>query len=161
MHGMPSGPEVGEFPDTGCLRGCILNVIGIGTDICEVERIAAMIRRHGDLFVGRIFTEGEIHYCGQHKFAEQHFAGRWAAKESVLKALGTGWARGIHWTDLEIHHGTGGRPQVRLHNSALDVAREQGIVSVLISISHSAGLATAFAIAVGGDGVSPEREAGF
>src|SRR5690606_23711279 len=69
-------------------------IIGMGTDIVEIERIAAMIERHGDLFVDRIFTPAESAYCGSKKHAAQHFAGRWAAKEAAMKAIGTGFIPG-------------------------------------------------------------------
>ena len=72
-----------------------MKVLGIGTDITECLRIAQMIERHGELFVGRVYTQVEIDYCRSRRMATQHFAGRWAAKEAVLKALGTGWRRGI------------------------------------------------------------------
>ncbi|MCG8449345.1 MAG: holo-ACP synthase, partial [Pirellulales bacterium] len=72
-------------------------ILGIGTDIIECLRIAQMIDRHGELFLRRVYTEHEIGYCSTKKSATQHYAGRWAAKEAVLKALGTGWRRGISW----------------------------------------------------------------
>ena len=70
-----------------------MNVIGIGTDIVECLRIAKMIDRHGELFISRVYTKNEIRYCQSRKQSTQHFAGRWAAKEAILKALGTGWRR--------------------------------------------------------------------
>ena len=78
-----------------------MSVVGIGTDIVEVLRIEQMIERHGELFLRRVFTENEVGYCSARKAASQHYAGRWAAKEAVLKALGTGWAQGITWVDIE------------------------------------------------------------
>ena len=77
-----------------------MHILGTGTDIIEVLRIAQMIERHGDLFINRVYTENEINYCSARKAANQHYAGRWAAKEAVLKALGTGWRRGISWRDI-------------------------------------------------------------
>ena len=77
-----------------------MNVFGIGTDITETSRIARMIEKHGDLFLNRVYTEREQEYCGKRKAAVQHYAGRWAAKEAILKAMGTGWSKGIHWTDI-------------------------------------------------------------
>ena len=77
-------------------------VVGIGTDIVECLRIANMIEKHQDVFINRVFTPGEIEYCGGRKSTTQHYAGRWAAKEAILKAIGTGWANGIQWTDIEI-----------------------------------------------------------
>jgi len=91
-----------------------MKVLGIGTDITECLRIAQMIERHGELFVGRVYTPLEIEYCRSRRMATQHFAGRWAAKEAVLKALGTGWRKGISWRDIEVRNGPGGRPQAFL-----------------------------------------------
>lgn len=125
------------------------NVVGIGTDIVECLRIANMIEKHQDIFINRVFTPGEIEYCSQRKAATQHYAGRWAAKEAILKSLGTGWAKGIHWTDIEIVNQMGGKPLVQLHNEAITVCQTQGISDVLISISHCRLFATAFATAVG------------
>lgn len=120
---------------------------GIGTDIIECERIDRMLHRHSDHFMKRVFTEGEIRYCSDRKSSDQHFAGRWAAKEAVLKAIGTGWIAGIAWTDVEIINEAGGRPVVRLRGGAAKVAEEKGITGVLISISHCKLYATAFAVA--------------
>ncbi len=127
-----------------------MNVIGIGTDIVETSRIAQMIERHGELFLDRVYTPHEVGYCSVRKAATQHYAGRWAAKEAVLKALGTGWARGIRWRDVEVRNEIGGRPLIRLDGGALDASRRLGIDQVLISISHCQAYATAYAIAVGG-----------
>ncbi len=125
-----------------------MNVKGVGTDIIECERIDRMIKRHSDHFVQRVYTEHEIRYCTDRKNADQHFAGRWAAKEAVLKALGTGWISGIAWTDVEVGHAEGGRPIILLHGGAAKVAREQGIRDVQISITHCKSHAVAFALAL-------------
>jgi len=74
-----------------------MTIIGIGTDIIECERISRMVEKHSDHFVNRVFTEAEVRYCSERRSGDQHFAGRWAAKEAVLKALGTGWIAGIAW----------------------------------------------------------------
>ena len=126
-----------------------MNIIGIGTDITECLRIARMIERHGELFIGRIYTADEIQYCQSRRQATQHFAGRWAAKEAVLKALGTGWVKGISWRDIEILNEPSGQPVVELRGGAKDVARGLGITNMLVSISHCHTHATAYAIAVG------------
>ena len=125
------------------------NVIGIGTDIIECHRIADMIEKHQDTFLNRVYTPREIDYCGDRKACVQHFAGRWAAKEAILKALGTGWARGIRWTDIEVLNDGGGKPSVLLGGEAKVLSEKMGIQSVLISISHCREYATAFATAVG------------
>jgi holo-[acyl-carrier protein] synthase len=127
-----------------------MNILGIGTDIVECLRIAQMIERHGELFVGRVYTPSEIEYCSSRKAATQHYAGRWAAKEAVLKALGTGWVRGIAWRDVEVRSHPSGRPTIALAGGAREICEQRGITDLLISISHCRSHATATAIAVGG-----------
>ena len=85
-------------------------IVGTGIDIVECLRIAQMIERHGELFITRVYTDAEIEYCTARKAATQHYSGRWAAKEAVLKALGTGWRRGISWRDIEIRNDRKGAP---------------------------------------------------
>lgn len=126
-----------------------MNVVGIGTDIIECLRIAQMIERHGELFLNRVYTPHEIEYCSARKAATQHYAGRFAAKEAILKALGTGWTRGISWGDMEVRNDFGGRPRVLLGGGAREVCAQQGIAQILISISHCRTHATAYAIALG------------
>lgn len=125
-----------------------MNVIGIGTDIVECLRIANMIEKHDEIFVRRVFTPLEIEYCSGRKSTTQHYAGRWAAKEAILKAIGTGWAKGIQWTDIEVQNQPGGMPEVRLSGAAREICDDKGIGEVLISISHCRLFATAFATAL-------------
>jgi holo-[acyl-carrier protein] synthase len=125
-----------------------MNVLGVGTDITECLRIAQMIERHGELFVERVYTPLEIEYCRSRRMATQHFAGRWAAKEAVLKALGTGWRRGISWRDVEVRNGPGGRPQAFLKGGTQEIAEKMGIHCILVSISHCRSHATAYAVAL-------------
>jgi holo-[acyl-carrier protein] synthase len=124
-------------------------ILGIGTDIVECLRIAQMVERHGELFITRVYTPLEIEYCQSRKQATQHFAGRWAAKEAVLKALGTGWRRGISWRDVEIRNLRTGSPTISLYGGARDYMEQAGIAQVLISISHCRSHATAYAVALG------------
>lgn len=124
-------------------------ILGSGTDIIEVLRIARMIERHGELFIGRVYTEHEIEYCATRKAATQHYAGRWAAKEAVLKAIGTGWVRGVSWRDVEVRNTAAGVPQVRLYGGARDIFERSGIERIHLSISHCRAYATATAIAEG------------
>src|SRR3990167_8821937 len=126
-----------------------LCVVGIGTDIVECLRIAQMIERHGELFINRVYTQHEIRYCQERKQATQHFAGRWAAKEAVLKALGTGWRRGISWRDIEVRNEPGGKPVVAVRGGVKDVVEQHGITEIQVSISHCRSHATALAIVVG------------
>jgi holo-[acyl-carrier protein] synthase len=125
------------------------NIIGIGTDITECLRIARMIERHGELFVNRVYTPEEISYCQNRALATQHFTGRWAAKEAVLKALGTGWRRGISWRDIEIRNEFSGQPVVAVRGGVKEVVEQLGITKLLVSISHCRAYATAYAVAVG------------
>jgi len=117
-----------------------------------------MLSQHGERFTGHVYTEEEVRYCAGRKAAEQHFAGRWAAKEAVLKALGTGWIAGIAWKDVEVVIQIGGKPTIRLHRGAAQKAGERGIAEVLISISHCKSHATATAIALGTLPPSEKRE---
>ena len=125
-----------------------MNIAGIGTDIVECLRIAQMIDRHGELFLTRVYTEREIQYCSSRKAATQHYAGRWAAKEAVLKAMGTGWAKGISWRDIEVRNDEGGRPSILLDGAARELCERRGVREMLISISHCRSHATAYALAV-------------
>jgi len=124
------------------------NLVGIGTDIVECQRIANMIEKHQQLFLQRVYTPAEIEYCSRNKAATQHYAGRWAAKEAALKAIGTGWAKGIQWTDIETLNQPGGRPVLQLHGAAKEIASQQQIGTLLVSISHSQDYAVAFVTAL-------------
>lgn len=124
-------------------------VIGLGTDIIECSRIGEMIHKHGELFLNRVFTQQEIAYCSSRKTSNQHYAGRWAAKEAALKALGTGWAKGIQWTDIAVSHQLGGKPIITIDGVAAEIAKEQGIAEIMLSISHCRHYAVAYCIAVG------------
>jgi holo-[acyl-carrier protein] synthase len=122
-------------------------ILGTGIDITECLRIAQMIERHGELFITRVYTDLEIDYCTTRKAATQHYAGRWAAKEAVLKALGTGWRRGIAWRDIEIRNDAKGAPTVHLRAGARDVMEKAGIKKLHVSISHCRSFAVAHVVA--------------
>ena len=124
-------------------------ILGMGTDIIECLRIAKMIERHGELFICRVYTEHEIDYCAASNAATQHYAGRWAAKEAVMKALGTGWVRGLSWRDIEIRNTPTGVPFVRFHRGARDIYQRSGIERMHVTISHCRTHATATAVAEG------------
>jgi len=126
-------------------RGTIL---GLGTDIVEIVRIGQMIERHAELFLKRVYTDEEIRYCQRRKNSYQHFAGRWAAKEAVMKTLGTGWTRGVGWQDIEVCSQKNGQPTIEIHGSAREYSRRIGIDEVLITISHCRAYATATAVAI-------------
>jgi holo-[acyl-carrier protein] synthase len=123
-------------------------IVGLGTDIVETVRIGQMIERHGELFLQRVFTEQEIRYCQRRKEAIQHYAGRWAAKEAVMKTLGTGFTKGVGFQDIEVSNRKSGAPVIKLRGTAQEVAKRLGIDDVLVSISHCRAYATATAIAV-------------
>jgi holo-[acyl-carrier protein] synthase len=125
------------------------DIIGIGTDITECLRIARMIERHGELFIDRVYTPDEIAYCQKRRQSTQHFTGRWAAKEAILKAIGTGWRRGISWRDMEIRNDSSGKPVVAIRGGVQEVVEQLGVREILVSISHCHTHATAVAIAVG------------
>ena len=124
-------------------------IVGLGTDIVEIVRIGKMIERHGELFLTRVFTDDEIRYCQRRKECYQHFAGRWAAKEAVMKTLGTGFTRGIGWQDIEVCVQKSGKPTINIRGSAREFADKMGISDILITISHCRAYATATAIALG------------
>ncbi len=126
-----------------------MTIIGLGTDITEIERIGDMITRHGDHFLERIFTPAEIDYCAAHKSDTERYAARWAAKEAVMKALGTGFIKGINWQDIEICILKSGKPTVELSGSTKDYALSIGISTIFVTMSHCKTYATATAIAVG------------
>jgi len=123
-------------------------IIGAGTDIIEIERIKQAYERSGDRFLERVFTPGERSFCDARRDRFSCYAARFAAKEAVLKALGTGLA-GCSFVDVEVSRPGGGRPEVTLHGAAAETAKEKGIASILISISHNRESAVAFAIAAG------------
>ena len=126
-----------------------MRVIGIGTDITEIDRISQMVERHARSFLDRVFTPNEQRYCGCGAAAPERYAARWAAKEAVLKALGTGWSVGIAWTDVEVVKLPSGAVSVALTGGAARRAEELGVTEVLLSVSHGKNHAVAFAVAQG------------
>ena len=119
-----------------------MNIIGIGLDATDIPRIAATYAKYGDRFLRRVFTDGEIAYCTRRRDPVPHLAGRFAAKEATMKALGTGHSRGVLWKDVEVvRHG--GPPQLRLHGGAARRATEMRVEKSLLTITHSESLALA------------------
>jgi len=123
-------------------------IVGLGTDIVEIARIGQMIERHAESFLNRIYTDDEISYCQKRKHCYEAFAGRWAAKEAMMKVLGTGFVKGIGWKDIEILNERSGKPVVNIRGGAREHAAKLGIDDVLITISHCKTYATATAIGV-------------
>jgi holo-[acyl-carrier protein] synthase len=120
----------------------VSNIIGLGLDATDIERIADVLERYGDRFLHRIFTDGEVAYCTRRRVPAIHLAGRFASKEAAMKALGTGHSRGVLWKDIEvIRHG--GPPQLRLTGGALRRFDAMQARRSLLTITHSDALAMA------------------
>ncbi|MFA6044631.1 MAG: holo-ACP synthase [Phycisphaerales bacterium] len=128
-----------------------MRILGHGIDIIEISRIDDMLAKHEDRFLERVFTEGEQAHGAASRRRSEHLAGRFAAKEAVYKALGTGNTAGIAWTDIEVVSLPSGKPTLRLLNNALDTSMSLGITEWHLSISHSHHSAVASAIACGPD----------
>jgi holo-[acyl-carrier protein] synthase len=116
-------------------------IVGTGIDIAEIDRIEAAITRHGAAFLARLYTPAEIAYCERHKHKYERYAARFAVKEAVMKALGTGWSRGVRWRDIEVVNQPSGKPTLRLAGVAGELADRLGVKHISISITHSGNLA--------------------
>lgn len=112
-------------------------IVGTGVDIAEVPRIAAAIERFGERFVRRVFTDNEIRYCESKANKVERYAARFAAKEAALKAIGTGWRRGVAWRDVEVTREPGGRPTIAFHGVAGEFAAKLGVRRAHVSLSHT------------------------
>src|SRR4051794_18880815 len=121
-------------------------IVGTGIDIAEVPRIAEVIERHGERFLRRVFTEGEIAYCDSKANRIERYAARFAAKEAGMKALGTGWSHGVRWRDVEVGRQPGGRPTIIFHGKAAEFAAKLGTKNVALSLSHTVEQAIASVI---------------
>ena len=122
-------------------------IVGHGIDIVETGRIKKLFEQHGQHFLDRVFTPQEQEYCAKNRTRYyEHLAGRFAAKEAVLKVLGTGWRGRIAWTDVEIQKELSGQPTIRLSGECERIAQDLGITRWLVSISHIETHATASAI---------------
>jgi holo-[acyl-carrier protein] synthase len=118
-------------------------IVGLGIDIAEVGRVKAAIERYGETFLRRVYTAKEREYCERFKNKYERYAGRFAAKEAVMKALGTGWGRGVRWVDVEVVREKGGRPTIMLAGEAAKVAGRLGVKHLSLSITHTADQAFA------------------
>ena len=121
-------------------------VIGLGIDVIENERIAQSLERFPERFVSRIYTDREKEYCQGCARPAIHFAARFAAKEAAFKALGTGWARGVHWKDVEIERLPSGQPILHLYGGALEQATSLGASRFLVSLTHDQKISAAVVI---------------
>ncbi len=126
-----------------------MRLIGHGIDLMEVERFTRSLEEHGERFLERVFTVRERQYAADSKRKNEHLAARFAAKEAVLKALGTGWSQGIAWTDVEVVLLPSGQPTVHLHGKAMEIADTMGVTGWSLSLTHTATMAAASAIATG------------
>ncbi len=124
-----------------------MRVVGIGTDAAEIDRVVKLYERFPETFMERVFTKREREYCLRKKsnFGES-LAARWAAKEATLKALGTGWAVGISWTDVEVVNRPDGAPELFLAGGAKKIADKLGVVDAKLSLTHCKTLAIAFVV---------------
>ena len=126
-----------------------MTILGIGMDIVETKRIADSLERFGDRFLNRVFLENEIAYARSMKFPPLHLAARFAAKEAISKAFGTGIGHEMGWRDLEIVREPNGLPRVRLHGKAEAFAKAKGVQEVHVSLSHTAEYGAASVVIVG------------
>jgi len=125
-----------------------MEIVAHGIDLVDCPRIEAMIKRHGERFVQKVFTAAERAYAGANKNEIEKLAGRFAAKEAVLKLMGTGWRGKIAWTDIEIRNSSTGQPEVRLNGEVKKIADRLGIEHISVSITHTANFAIASAVAL-------------
>ena len=118
-------------------------IVGMGVDMAEVSRVRAAIERFGERFLRRVFTPVEIAYCRRHKDCYDRFAARFAAKEAGMKALWTGWRRGVRWRDIEVSNHPSGKPCLQLSGKALEICRTLGGSRILVSLTHTGPYALA------------------
>lgn len=118
-------------------------IVGLGLDVAEIDRIEAAIKRHGASFIERIYTQAEAAYCQRYTSPFERYAGRFAAKEAAMKALGTGWSRGVRWRDIEVVREATGKPTLRLEGASRSIADGLGVKHIVLTITHSGNLAIA------------------
>lgn len=121
-------------------------IIGLGIDLCRIDRVARFLERYGERFTRRCFTAHEIASCARYRDNAQNYAALIAVKEAASKALGTGWRRGVHWKNFEVMHEPSGKPVLRVHGRAAELASEMGVRNINISITHDAGVSAAVVI---------------
>ena len=121
-------------------------IVGIGIDLAEVDRIREAIERHGRRFIERIYTPAEIAYVERKANRYERYAARFAAKEAGMKAIGTGWRRGVRWQDFEVNNLVSGRPVLQLHGAAATVAENLGVRNIALSLTHTAAQGLAIVI---------------
>jgi holo-[acyl-carrier protein] synthase len=124
-------------------------ILGMGTDLAEVDRIRTAIERFGSRFTGRVYTAAEAAYAERKANRYERYAARFAAKEAGMKAIGTGWNDGIRWQDFEVANLPSGKPTLRLHGRAREIADEMGVRGISLSLTHTANVAMAVVILEG------------
>ena len=118
-------------------------IVGLGVDITLIDRMEAAIARRGRALLERVFTPAEIRYCEKHRHSAERFAGRFAAKEAAMKALGTGWTRGVRWVDIEVVREPSGKPTLKLSGATRAIADGLGVKNIAITITHDGNTAMA------------------
>lgn len=118
-------------------------IVGLGVDITLIDRMEAAIARRGRALLERVFTPAEIRYCEKHRHSAERFAGRFAAKEAAMKALGTGWSRGVRWVDIEVVREPSGKPTLKLSGATRAIADGLGVKNIAITITHDRNMAMA------------------
>jgi holo-[acyl-carrier protein] synthase len=113
-------------------------IVGMGIDVAEVDRIRQVVEAQAERFLKRVYTPAEVAYCEQFKNKYERYAGRFAVKEAAMKALGTGWSRGVRWVDVEVVRQRGGRPTLELKGEAKNIADRLGVKHIAVSITHTA-----------------------
>jgi holo-[acyl-carrier protein] synthase len=132
--------QVSLHPATGWTEDQL--IVGLGLDIAEIDRIEAAIMRHGAI-LERLYTPSEMAYCERYQNKFERYAGRFAAKEATMKALGTGWPGGVDWRDIEVIREPSGKPSLNLKGAAKRIADGLGVKNVTVTITHSGNLALA------------------
>lgn len=118
-------------------------IVGSGIDLVEIERIEQSVKRFGQRFLNRVYTTAEQAYCMRKRNSAESFAARFAAKEAAAKALGTGISRGVNWLEIEVVREAGGRPTIRFHGRAAEIAQQMNVAHVALSLTHTSILAMA------------------
>jgi holo-[acyl-carrier protein] synthase len=121
-------------------------IVGTGVDLAEVDRIRESVERFGEKFLKRIYTPAEIAYVERKANKYERYAARFAAKEAGMKAIGTGWRRGVRWQDFEVINLPSGRPTLQLHGVAAEFASQLGVKAIHLSLTHTAQLGLAYVI---------------
>ena len=121
-------------------------IVGTGIDLAEVSRVRASIERFGHRFISRVYTPAEIAYVERKANRFERYAARFAAKEAGMKAIGTGWRRGVRWQDFEVVNLPSGKPTLQFHGAAAEFARRLGVRNIALSLTHTAELGMAHLI---------------